>query len=207
MAIIRVVPGPQTNQDGTYPEWRGGRKGTAGVQDMGGRYEESSYRQVSFIACNGGIQLITNTTTTPTTYTGLIVGNPPNSGKNLSLLEITFAAGFPPSAAVAYVLAYTPYVSVAQGSAAGPLPTLISSGSTSVAKVGASATLTSGPQPCRSILSIVAASAITPGYVKDDVGGAIIVPPGQAICIVAVGGSSAATTGGFTSYTWEEINL
>ncbi len=205
--IIRTRPGPTVAQDGSYPEARGGRKGTVGTQDMAGRYEEASYRQAAFIAANGGIQLITNTTTTPTTYTGLIVGNPAGSGKNLSLLEITFAMGFPPSVACVYALAYTPYVAPAQGTAIGPVPTLISSGSTSVAKVGNSVTLSSGPLPVRPILSIVAASSITPGFVKDDVGGALIVPPGQAICIVAIGASSAATTGGMTSFTWEEISL
>ena len=203
MAIIRVVPGPQTNQDGTYPEWRGGRKGTAGVQDMGGRYEESSYRQVSFIAVCPGPQVLSTTTTTPTTYTGLYVGNPSGSGRNFSVLEITVAIASATTAPQAIALAYSPYVTPVQGTSAGPLPTTISSGVTSVAKVGSSATLSSGPQVCRALQGFTATTVVGTGFVKDDVGGAIIVPPGQAIMLVAVGAASSVVA----SITWEEINL
>src|SRR6266550_4393786 len=143
--IIRVKPGVVTAGDGTYPELRGARKGGLVSQDVGGRYEEGSYRGAMFYAANTAAQALS---VASSTYTGLVVQNPVGSGKNLSILEIIYTPTIAFTAVGAVILGWggttTAGVPVAltTGNSTGPLglSTLVGSNSASVAKVGASCT-------------------------------------------------------------------
>src|SRR6266550_1523764 len=92
MAIIRVRPGVAVANDGTYPEWRGSRKGASGVQDLGGRYEEATYRGVVYSLSTAGAgqtQAGANLFSTAIASFQPIVGvyNPSNSSVRLSILK------------------------------------------------------------------------------------------------------------------------
>ena len=101
--IIRVKPGVVTAQDGTYPELRGARKGGLVSQDVGGRYEEGSYRGAMFYAVNTAAQALS---VASSTYTGLVLANPVGSPKNLVLLEVLFAPSIAETGVGAIVLGW-----------------------------------------------------------------------------------------------------
>lgn len=215
MAIIRVRPGTTTAQDGTYPELRGTRKGGAGTQDIAGRYEEASYRGAMFYAANTAAQALS---VASSTYTGLVVQNPAGSGKNLSILEIMWATSLTFTGVGSVVLGWggttTAGVPVAltTGNSSGPtgLPTLLGSNATSVAKVGASCTWSvngagAAPTILRPMFGVPWITAVSQSWTqyKDEVAGALIVPPGVQIGIEAI--TTAVT--GFAYISWEEITL
>lgn len=216
MAIIRVKPGVTTAQDGSYPELRGTRKGSLAAQDIGGRYEEAAYRGLMFYAANTAAQALS---VASSTYTGLVVQNPVGSGKNLSILEIIYTPTIAFTAVGAVILGWggttTAGVPVAltTGSSTGStgLACLVGSNSASIAKVGASCTWSvngaaGAPTFLRPLFSMQFSGTVaseTIAVCKDEVAGAIIVPPGVQIGIEAI---TTATTGiGYIS--WEEIPL
>ena len=63
------------------------------------------------------------------------------------------------------------------------------------------ATLAAAPVPVRIVGSVVAASAITPPQLRDEIAGALILTPGNGITLQA-----SAACAGFPSLTWEEIS-
>ncbi len=216
MAIIRVKPGVVAVNDGTYPELRGSRKGGASVQDIGGRYEEAAYRGVLFYAANTAAQALS---VASSTFTGLVVQNPGGSGKNLSILEIIWATSLAITGLGSVVLGYGAsttagaLIALTTGNSSGPsgAPALLGSGAKSVANVGASCTsaspagvATTAPTIVRPLLGmswITAGTTQTQVQVKDEVAGAIIVPPGFQIYLEAI--TTAVT--GFGYISWEEI--
>jgi hypothetical protein len=216
MAIIRVRPGVVTAQDGTYPELRGTRKGGLAAQDMGGRYEEASYRGAMFYAVNTAAQALS---VASSTYTGLVVQNPLGSTKNLSLLEVIFATSIAVTGVGSVVMGWggtttagVPVV-LTTGNSSGPvgLTTLLGSSVASVAKVGASCTWSvNGAAAAPTILRpLIGVSWVTAGTTqtfsqyKDEIAGGLIVPPGAQVCIEAI--TTAIT--GFSYISWEEIAL
>lgn len=213
--IIRVKPGTVTAQDATYPELRGSRKGGLVSQDVGGRYEEAAYRGVMFYAVNTAAQALS---VASSTYTGLVVQNPVGSGKNLALLELIWNTTLTFTGVGAVVLGWggttTAGVPVAltTGNSSGPtgLATLIGSNAASVAKVGASCTWSvngaaAAPTILRPMIGVPWITAVGQSWIqyKDEIAGALIVPPGVQVGIEAI--TTAVT--GFGYISWEEIPL
>ena len=203
--IIRVKPGTAVAQDSTYPELRGTRKGGAGVQDIGARYEEAAYRGVLFYAANNAAQALSLNSTT--TYTGLTVSNPTGSGRNLSLITAYWVPTIVDTGIGAVVLATGAAAAQTTGASTGPkgTSTLLGSGSASVANVGASCTYAANPAFLRPGFGRPWITAVTQSYgiYKDEIAGEIIVAPGQQVSFVAV--TTALTGIGYIS--WEEIPL
>lgn len=145
-----------------------------------------------------------------TTFTGLAISNPAGSGKNLVIVDASFGVAAA-LAAVAIVprLGYAAVVALTQGNATSNkgLPTLVGSGGGSVALCGASGTLTAAPTTLRALggLQWVTGAGGAGGqlYAKDEVAGAIIIPPGQMLTLDAL--VAAATV--VASFTWAELPI
>jgi hypothetical protein len=180
---------------------RQGNYGEAIFSELNGRYYELAIRGQVFLAINSAAQALS---VASGTYTGLAVANPSGSGKNLVILEALWATTIVPTAAGAVVLGYAATVTLTTGNSTGPIASVIGSGAASVAKVGASCTFGAAPTILRPSIGIGWSSAA--GFCgfqfKDDIGGAIILPPGQAICIEAI--TTAIT--GVGAFAWAELS-
>ena len=203
MAFNQLDVGVQQNGDGAIVTARAGKGGETMVSELNGRYYEQAYRGNMFYAVNSAAQALSLSGTT--TYTGLAVANPTGSGKNLAIDEIIWVTTIAPTGVGAVIVGTSATVALTTGSSSGPAGTscLIGGGSGSVAKVGASCTLGGNPTFLRPLIGIVESSAAgyaTVGY-KDDVGGGLIVAPGQQIELVAI--TTAITGVGYIS--WVEL--
>lgn len=150
-----------------------------------------------------------------TTVTGLTLFNPTNSGKNLCLIDVTVA--FTPvtlaTVAVTAVLAGVAQAATPTGTT--PLtavPNLISAGNAPVAKTYSAATLTTAPTIIRFLGNCLLTTLTTSGgadavasLLKDEIGGAVIVPPGAVVCIAGIGTVADATVA--ASMTWAELPI
>jgi hypothetical protein len=172
------------------------------VSEFNGRYYNMAYAGLVFFGANTAVQALS---VASATFTGLALANPVGSSKNLALLEITFATATAPTATGAVVLGYAPVVALTAGSSSGPSSSMIGAGAGSVAKVGASATLGAAPTVMRGLLGVPWSTGVgfAPLSIKDDVGGVIIIPPGQLICIEAI----TTAISGISSFTWAELPI
>jgi len=141
-----------------------------------------------------------------TTFTGLAVANPANSGKNLVFIDAAASIAAAPANASAVVrLGYAATVALTQGNAnsAKGLPVLAGSGGSSVAVCGASGTLSATPTTLRPLLGIdwVTGAQVGNLYSKDEIAGAIIIPPGQMLVMDALVAALSVVAG----LTWAEL--
>jgi len=166
-------------------------------------YMEMAYKGLMFYGANTAAQALS---VASGTYTGLALANPTGSGKNLVLVDVAFALQTLQTGFSAIVLGTSATVSLTTGNSSGPSSCVLGSSFTSVAKVGASATLGGAPTIVR---ALAGAQWVTTGTtsniqnVKDYLDGMIIVPPGQLVCIEAI--TTAVT--GLAHFTWIEIPL
>lgn len=202
---LQMDVGPQILADGSLATLRGAKTGELVVSELQGRYYENSYRNNVFYAVNSAAQALSLSSTT--TYTGLTVANPTASGKNLVLLEAIWCTTLAPTAVGAVILGTGATVTQTTGSSTGPVSNILGNGTASVAKVGASCTYGANPAFLRPFIGIPFISAAGNGngglQYKDDIGGAIIVPPGQQVSFVAV--TTAITGIGY--FSWAEVIL
>lgn len=204
--FINGTVGPSVNQDGANPNFRQGKSGEASTADAHGRYQEPVYRGNVFASCNSAAQALSLTGTT--TYTGMIVYNNPNSGKNLVLLSAAFAPTIAETGVGAVILfsqaiAATVPALTATNVANGAFSTILNGNLSSVAKVASSCTLAANPLFLRPLIGMpwVTATAQAALLCKDEIAGEVIVPPGAAVGFVAV--TTAIT--GIAYLSWEEI--
>jgi hypothetical protein len=208
MAIIRTKPGVVTAQDGTYPELRGARKGGLVSQDVGGRYEEATYRKGMFTAYAAGQAI----SVVGTAMVGLQIwnGSPINGGINISLLKIGGNIVVTTATLTSIVLAtgtgqvsaptsQTAITRVTNNFIGGPAPQALAT------TLG---TFTNAPTAMMTLLHNTAAIATTgedSGF-NLDLEGSIIIPPQTYVCFAAVG--AAGSAGAFNGHImWEEIPL
>lgn len=170
------------------------------VTELMARYYQNTYRGNSYVGANTAAQALS---VASATFTGLAVSNPVGSGKNLVIKEVTVALAGATAGAGTIVLAYAPVVALTVGASAGPLSLMVGNGPVGVAKVGASATLGAAPTIIRTLMGITATTVVGAVPHKDDVGGSIIVPPGQLICIEATG-TAVSIIG---AITWDEVAI
>lgn len=224
--IIRVRPGVTTSQDGTYNELRGTRKGGLVSQDVGGRYEESTYRgsAYSITTVGGGVQLAATHlfSTAIATFTPILaLYNPLTNTKAFSILQAWCGLVAAPLATITqtggFFFVGQSGQSISNAQSATPLNnyTLKQSGSsaigvTNVALAGA----VGNPiliRPISAVAELVTATANATGVVGailvEDVGGSLIVPPGGYVGFA--NGISNAVAGHLVSagMIFEEIPL
>jgi hypothetical protein len=204
--ILEGQVGPIVGQDGARNPIRQARDASAVVQDSHGRYQEAVIRGNVFFACNqAGIAAGTGLATAAKNMT---LYNPLGSGKNLVLLEITLAMTVIPAADPGAIMLAanlpTPVVPAAPATVtAETVQNALLGGPAGVAKVYNTATLAAAPVAIRNIASaawVTTGTTTALNTVKDEVAGAIIIPPG---CYVSIMATAAVTLQ--CSMTWEEV--
>jgi hypothetical protein len=145
-----------------------------------------------------------------TTFTGLAVANPAASGKNLVIVDASVAvAAVLANVAMVPRLGYAAIVALTQGNASSTkgLPALVGTSGGSVALCGASASLTAAPTTLRPLAGLQwvtgAGGAGAQLYAKDEVAGAIIIPPGQMLTLDAL----VAACSVIGSFSWLELPI
>lgn len=202
MALNEIKVGPIAQADGTTPIARGGRNGETIVGDAHGRYYEAASRGKVYV---GGNQAATAfSVALNTTYTGVVLANPVNSGFNLALLQASLVLTVAP-VAIASIALFGGYVQggiTVHTTPLVPWSTLL--GNTGgIAKISAAATLVGTPLWLPGLKGGFTAGALSAdGAALADIGGSIIVPPGA---YVGIGALTAVT--GMGSLVWEEVPI
>jgi hypothetical protein len=202
--IIEARTGLITAADGTVSPLRTDKTGGLLVADVHAKYMEAVLRGGVFIASNVGAQAVS--VALATTYTGLMISNPLNSGKNMVLLAGQYALTVAPAAIASLHLiggwSSTAVTHTTPLAAPGIQGALINGGGGSAMKADSAATI---PTPgyiagLGSGFTAAALYATTPGLI--DFGGIFIVPPGG---FLGWGALTAVT--GFGTLIWEEVNV
>lgn len=140
-----------------------------------------------------------------TTATGLILVNPFGSGKNLVVNTIEWSPTTAPAGASVVGIAVSPAQSATQVTLTTPVTVynaLIGAAAVAgVGKVCTAATTVGTPVYVRALGGVVAASSITPAYIRDDIDGAIILTPGTSLQLAYL--TTAAV--GMAAICWTEV--
>ncbi len=209
--MAEFVPTNKTNQVGpvavangaqTIP--RAGRTGETSVADAHGRYMEAVKQGNVYIAHNVAAQAVS--VGLATTYTGLMLSNPANSGKDLVLYGAQLVLSVAEVAAASHHLIggwSATAVTHTTPLAAPGVQNAYLGGPTGVAKVDSAATIPT-PNYILALRSAFTAGAFGgPGMGQIvDLGGLIIVPPGG---FIGIGALTAVT--GFGCLIWEEVAI
>lgn len=180
--------------------------GELGISEILPRYGAMAWSGLMYTVSHSAVQALS---VNSTTFTGLAIGNPVGSGKNLMIIDTAFAVGAVITTGFGVPrLGYAATVALTQGNAtsAKGLPVLVGSGGSSVATCGASCTLGAAAttiRPMNGLYWVTGGTGLTSAYSKDEVAGAIIIPPGQMLTIDAL--VAAAT--GVASVTWLELPI
>lgn len=204
MALIQGQAGPQIASDGSNPNIRQSKDASLVTQDAHGRYQEAVYRGNVFFANATTAQALTTLATT--SQTGLVLMNPPGSGKNAVLLQVEWAPtvvpGTAPSTVILAVQTYS--ASITKPTQGNVLNAFVGGPLTTVCYATTSGQLQSTPLAAKMVAAYQITTATQAGYltpVEYDIGGGIILQPGTAVCLTAV--ANVAT--GLASFLWEEI--
>jgi hypothetical protein len=140
-----------------------------------------------------------------TTQTGFTLTNPAGSGKNLVVLQANVACTTAPAGAATIVWAAN--VNPVAAAVTQTTPLTVRSAklgeSSSASGLAASAvTLPAAPVVVRAIGGPVAASSISPPYIRDDVNGALVVEEGCAVSINSLTTAISAVI----SVVWREVD-
>lgn len=184
--------GLQQGQAGLQAIADGATPGIVSLDRLGGqmisdglpRYGNLAARGYLYTAAN---QAATALSTLNATCTGFCLTNPSGSGKNLFLLQICIALATAPAGVANIHLAANVNTVAAAVVQTTPLTVrnlLLGSGSVAVGLAASAVTLPAAPVVIRAIGGgPVAASSITPPFIMDEVGGAVVLQPGTAVSL------------------------
>lgn len=188
--------------DGSIVDQKGSKDGLAFVQSVHGKYSEAAKQGRLFHTANTAA--VTTTADDATTWTGLGIANPDNSGKLLVLLEFSWALTIVGSDDGMLGLMSSDNSGFADVIAPQPARLSVTARGGSVALVDDGATLVT-PKLVKPI-STYGTGAVTtwqgagPQVCKLD--GQIIIPPGMAIATI----TTTVVTAGFQfGFLWEEV--
>jgi hypothetical protein len=199
--------GPVSYADGVAASQnRAGRLGDMIVSELSPRYYEQVSRGNCYMAASQAVA--TTTVGLATTYTGLCLSNPLNSGKNLALVLASVAQSVIQATQVEGYL-------IATGSSAtanvthttpGTVQTALvgATANNAVAKVDTAATLPVAPLYSLALTNTASATTNSPG-VTVDIGGAIVLAPGAYACFVTP--TQASVAGLWFGFAWAEIPI
>lgn len=201
MALAQGQTGVQNNADGQVVTQQFDRQAAGLVTQLHPRYYQQTVRGNVFSVNTQGTA-VTTTAALATTWTGLGISNPANSGKNLVLMKFSatqFAVG------AAATIGLMGGVGVLATSLA-IQSRRIGGGEVSVANASASATI-STPLLITTFGSV--GSLATTGYGLEpgifvDLEGSIVIPPGSFVCNYT---SIVTTTALNFGFTWEEVPI
>jgi hypothetical protein len=210
-------PSNASSADGTTNAVNQGRANEMLVAELHGKYFTQCYRGNVFYSstASGGVIIPISTTLTPT-YS---VWNPSGSGK--LLVPITLYVGWTATTAALGNIVWTSTTAASSGlstssgfSAFGSSTTVngnLGAGNASVVRVasGGTTTLVAASTVYRatgfSITATTAATSVAPGWTwRDDYDGSMIIPPGNAVHIMAT--TAIAITAEIT-LVWAEVPL
>ena len=207
--LAEIRSGVISSSDGAIQPGRASRSGALVVADGHARYTEAVARGGSFFtASNTAPQALS---VNSLTATGLILTNPVGSGKLLALVEVCVSLASLPAGQSTLILAGATSAvlgTVTQTTPLTPRAAFIG-GASSVSPVGlvaSAATLPTGGNTALRVLgggpaATVAGSTAFPPFIKDEVGGLIVLAPGAFISLQCL--TTAITV--VASMVWEEI--
>lgn len=202
---INLLVGPQTFSTGAKPIARGGAQGEQIVQDLHGRFYESTFRKALFSGATPGV---TTSVGLATTHTGLCLTNPIGSNVNLVVNAVGIGELVAPAAAMAIGLAtgYNAATAVTQTTPITPASNFVGGGQ-GVGLLASSTTLPTAPT-LRTIFGSAGTVAAT-GFGQTGgvylLDGSILVPPGGYVCTYT---STASGASGLAfSFQWEEVPI
>lgn len=196
---VKGILGPAMLSDGAPFDLRGGRYKELITADGIGRYAEAARLGELFFACNQAAQAVSVALTT--TYTGIVIQNPPSSSKIMYILAASYALSVAPAAIAPMIyLTGSSTTENTHTAALTPIPALRGSANTSVAKVDSSATLAAAPVYSMPFLGgFTAAALFGTSPAINDMGGMFTLLPGG---FFAIGALTAVT--GFGGILWHE---
>ncbi len=198
MPKIVLTAGQQANSDGGAFNARGGKQGDLMVSELQARYFEQTRLGNSF-GITGG--LTTTTAGGAATFTGLIVGNPATSTKNLVLTKVFVSQGAALTAETEIGIMWGINTTTASlATIFNRLPT----GGASVAVANAGQTITA--MTAFYVFAGSGSGAITvPGIIPVagvDFEGSVIIPPGYAVASYT---SRVTTSALMFTFNWIEV--
>jgi len=204
--IIGANTGPQLNSDGVQnATLRSDRLGALAVVELRGRYAENTRRGLRMHGANQAA--VTTSAGLSTTYTGLVLANPPGSTVNLEIDKVGFAilVAFAAASAIGIMCGYSA-AALSAVTADGQYSALVGTGSQGQGVIYKAATLPVAPT-VRKVMASGLTGAITtaveiPGDMID-LEGSIILPPGGFAAFYT---STASGASGFLgSIEWTEV--
>jgi hypothetical protein len=200
---IGELPG----QDGASQPVRLTKYGSQSVGDAHARYTEATYRNHRYISCTTAAVALSLTGTT--TYTGLLLNNPANSGVIVVVDNVSWAVTSTITASGGIALAYNTANPSALGTVLASSPARLSTSGTSGARAvtysGGTNTLAANPTVIRPIATAQFGTSV--GVIvqmsRDEIAGSIQLNPGTDLIFTAL--TTAVT--GFWAIEWEELPI
>lgn len=184
--------GLQQGQAGIQALAEGVAPGIVSLDRLGGLMTSHGLPRYANLAARGyvftaSLQAAVALSTLSATCTGFCLTNPAGSGKNLFLLQICIALATAPAGAAPIHLAANVNTAAAAVTQTTPLTVrnlLLGSGTVGVGLAASATTLPAAPVAIRPIGGgPVAGSSITPPFIMDEVGGAVVLQPGTAVSL------------------------
>jgi hypothetical protein len=197
----------QSVTTGANPPIRQGQLGDVIVSELHGRYYETTYRRAGYSASIlpvGTANGVTTSAGTTTTFTGLVVYNPPVSGVNLVINKASqqYIAVFSANSVVGWQIGY--------GGAAisgTSITNVVQTSNFAGQPVGYGIAYNAATLPTAPVLNRVVAYANTTVVLNNlpvlDFEGSVIVPPGGYIATYT--SAASAANGMMASISWEEV--
>lgn len=209
MSVNQGQAGVVNAADGVAITQRMGQQGDAMVSELHGRYYENTVRKQKFYGSNGATPSVT-TVALATTYTGLALINPANSGVNIVVdkVGLSFLVAFPAPATVGLMVGFAAAgVTTFSAAASSGAASLIGPTQASKGVCALSATLVGTPT-LHTVFGTGDTGAITTvPFVPElfDMEGSLILAPGAyaAIYTSTVSGAAALAA----SFQWEEVPI
>lgn len=199
---IELLTGPARYASGAQAQPRGGNDGDTIVTELHARYAEQMMRGNSFSAANPAAQAVS--VALATTYTGLVLYNPVNSGVLLVPTKVKFALSVAP-AGIATIGLLAGFLATGGVTAQTTKLTVQSNqigGSKAASGIALSAATITTPTWLQQLYDGFTAAALPAPTLPVDLEGLYGILPGG---FIGVGALTAVT--GLGSIAWEEIPL
>lgn len=199
--------GPASSSDGAVGNLRLGRQNESIIQQLHGRYYETTFRGNMCSGANAAG--VVTTVGLATTYTGLCLTNPVGSGVNAVLNKVgaTALVVFPAAAILGIMAGYNPATAVTQTTPITPTNNFVGAAA-GKCLLASSVTLPTAPT-LRAVIAAGLTGAITVETLAKpilvDLEGSIILPPGGYAAWFTSTVSGAA--GAAFSFQWEEVPI
>jgi len=152
------------------------------VDECNGRYYEQASRGLIFSACNQASRVLSALSTTAT---GFILNNPIGSNIQIALMDVCLSLATAPSGAATIGLAANAAMQAVIPSTLTTETVInnqLGNAATGVAQVWRAATLNTAPTMIRAMGGgPVAASSISPAFIRDEIAGQIVLLPGTLV--------------------------